>query len=167
MHKGLIAVGSGLGLVALLLAGCSSETESDVTPTVTPTPTETTAVVAVLAQDACADYFAFDLLRAQLNGGTSELKKKQKRALLEEMQVITDQMVVSVDSAVIGGELPAKALANAERIQNNINKADAKAGIDGLNKKQINRINSSSERIERACVAAGNELPASNITARG
>jgi len=159
-----------LGLVALsaslILAGCSSSAESEVTPTVTPAPTETIEVIAVLAQDACDDYFALDLIRSQINGDTTDLTKKQKRALLTELQSDTDLMVVSIDAAVIGGELPAKALANAERIQNNVNKANPKKGTDGITAKSLKRLNLSSERIERYCVAAGNDLPIDNINAR-
>jgi len=159
-----------LGLVALsaslILAGCSSSAESEVTPTVTPAPTETIEVIAVLAQDACDDYFALDLIRSQINGDTTDLTKKQKRALLTELQSDTDLMVVSIDAAVIGGELPAKALVNAERIQNNVNKANPKKGTDGITAKSLKRLNLSSERIERYCVAAGNDLPIDNINAR-
>ena len=42
----------------------------------------------------------------------------------------------------------------------------AKDGIDGISKKQLKRINSSAERVEIACVAAGNDLPVENIDAR-
>ena len=166
MRKSIVTVGL-VGLSAsLLLAGCSSSAESEVTPTVTPAPSETTVVVAVLAQDACDDYFSLDLVRSRINGGTGELTKKQKKALLSEIQSDTDLMVVSIDSAVIGGELPAKALANAERIQNNVNAANPKKGTDGIKKKSLKRINASAERIERYCVAAGNDLPIDNINAR-
>jgi hypothetical protein len=151
---------------SLVLAGCSSSAESEVTPTVVPSPTETVAVVAVLAQDACDDYFALDLVRSQINGDTKDLTKKQKKALLGELQSDIDLMVVSIDSAVIGGELPAKALSNAERIQNNVNKANPKLGTDGIKAKSLKRINLSAERIERYCVAAGNDLPIDNINAR-
>lgn len=167
MRSKIITVGL-IGLSAsLVLAGCSSSAESEVTPTITPTPTPTVeVVVAVLAQDACDDYFALDLIRSQINGDTTELTKKQKKALLGELQSDIDLMVVSIDSAVIGGELPAKALSNAERIQNNVNKADPKLGTDGINAKSLKRINLSAERIERYCVAAGNDLPIDNINAR-
>jgi hypothetical protein len=166
MRKSIVTVGL-VGLSAsLLLSGCSSSAESEVTPTVTPAPSETTVVVAVLAQDACDDYFSLDLVRSRINGGTGELTKKQKKALLSEIQSDTDLMVVSIDSAVIGGELPAKALANAERIQNNVNAANPKKGTDGIKKKSLKRINASAERIERYCVAAGNDLPIDNINAR-
>ena len=166
MRKSIVTVGL-VGLSAsLLLAGCSSSAESEVTPTVTPAPSETTVVVAVLAQDACDDYFSLDLVRSRINGGTGELTKKQKKALLSEIQSDTDLMVVSIDSAVIGGELPAKALSNAERIQNNVNAANPKKGTDGIKKKSLKRINASAERIERYCVAAGNDLPIDNINAR-
>ena len=166
MRKSIVTVGL-VGLSAsLLLAGCSSSAESEVTPTVTPAPSKSTVVVAVLAQDACDDYFALDLVRSRINGDTGELTKKQKRALLSEIQSDTDLLVVSIDSAVIGGELPAKALANAERIQNNVNRANPKKGTDGINKKSLKRINTSAERIERYCVAAGNDLPIDNINAR-
>jgi len=158
---GLVALGA-----SLILAGCSSSAESEVTPTVTPAPTEAIEVIAVLAQDACDDYFALDLIRSQINGDTTALTKKQKKALLTELQSDTDLMVVSIDSAVIGGELPAKALANAERIQNNVNKANPKKGTDGITVKSLKRLNLSSERIERYCVAAGNDLPIDNINAR-
>ena len=79
MRIKIITVGL-IGLSAsLVLAGCSSSAESEVTPTVTPTPTPTVEVfVAELAQDACDDYFALDLVRSQINGDTSELTKKQK-----------------------------------------------------------------------------------------
>ena len=166
MRKSIVTVGL-VGLSAsLLLAGCSSSAESEVTPTVTPAPSETTVAVAALAQDACDDYFSLDLVRSRINGGTGELTKKQKKALLSEIQSDTDLMVVSIDSAVIGGELPAKALANAERIQNNVNAANPKKGTDGIKKKSLKRINASAERIERYCVAAGNDLPIDNINAR-
>ena len=166
MRKSIVTAGL-VGLSAsLLLAGCSSSAESEVTPTVTPAPSKTTVVVAVLAQDACDDYFALDLVRSRINGDTGELTKKQKKALLREIQSDTDLMVVSIDSAVIGGELPAKALANAERIQNNVNAANPKKGTGGIKKKSLKRINTSAERIERYCVAAGNDLPIDNINAR-
>jgi len=166
MRKSIVTAGL-VGLSAsLLLAGCSSSAESEVTPMVTPAPSKTTVVVAVLAQDACDDYFALDLVRSRINGDTGELTKKQKKALLREIQSDTDLMVVSIDSAVIGGELPAKALANAERIQNNVNAANPKKGTDGIKKKSLKRINTSAERIERYCVAAGNDLPIDNINAR-
>ena len=167
MRSKFITVGL-IGLSALLvLAGCSSSAESEVTATVTPTPTPTAEVfVPELAQDACDDYFALDLIRSQINGDTSELTKKQKKALLGELQSDIDLMVVSIDSAVIGGELPPKALINAERIQNNVNKADPKLGIDGIKAKSLKRINLSSDRIERSCVTAGFDLPIDNINAR-
>lgn len=151
---------------SLVLAGCSSSAESEVTPTVIPSPTESVVVVAVLAQDACSDYFALDLVRSQINAEAADFTKKQKRALLGELQSDVDLMVVSIDSAVIGGELPAKALSNAERIQNSVNKANPKQGTDGIKAKAMKRINLSSERIERYCVAAGNDLPLENINAR-
>mgnify|MGYP002630905188 CR=1 FL=1 len=167
MRRSIVTVGL-IGLSAsLMLAGCSSSAESEVTPTVTPAPSETTTVViAVLAEDACDDYFALDLVRSRINGDTGDLTKKQKKALLSEIQSDTDLMVVSIDSAVIGGELPAKALSNAERIQNNVNQANPKKGTDGIKKKSLKRINLSAERIERACVAAGIDLPIDNINAR-
>ena len=166
MRKSIVTVGLAGLIASLLLAGCSSSAESEVTPTVTPAPAKSTVVVAVLAQDACDDYFALDLVRSRINGDTGELTKKQKRALLSEIQSDTDLLVVSIDSAVIGGELPAKALANAERIQNNVNTANPKKGTDGIKKKSLKRINTSAERIERYCVAAGNDLPIDNINAR-
>lgn len=165
--RGKFATIGLLGISAsLVLAGCSSSAESEVTPTVVPSPDESIVVVAVLAQDACDDYFALDLVRSQINGDTTDLTKKQKRALLGELQSDIDLMVVSIDSAVIGGELPEKAQSNAERIQNNVNKANAKLGTDGIKAKSLKRINSSAERIERYCVAAGNDLPIDNINAR-
>jgi len=165
--RGKFVTAGLIGISAsLVLAGCSSSAESEVTPTVVPSPTETVAVVAVLAQDACDDYFALDLVRSQINGDTKDLTKKQKKALLGELQSDIDLMVVSIDSAVIGGELPAKALSNAERIQNNVNKANPKLGTDGITAKSLKRINLSAERIERYCVAAGNDLPIDNINAR-
>lgn len=161
-------IGVLLGIGALALVGCSSNAESEITPTVTPapTPSQTLAPVAALAEEACFEYFELDLLRSELNGDTSVLKKKQRQALLADLQLSTDQLVVAIDAAVIGGELPAKALANAERIQNNVNRAKPQDGIAGLNKKQKKRINTSAERIERFCVAAGNDLPVANIDAR-
>lgn len=165
--RGKFVTAGLIGISAsLVLAGCSSNAESEVTPTVVPSPTETLALVAVLAQDACDDYFALDLVRSQINGDTKDLTKKQKKALLGELQSDIDLMVVSIDSAVIGGELPAKALSNAERIQNNVNKANPKLGTDGITAKSLKRINLSAERIERYCVAAGNDLPIDNINAR-
>ena len=109
MRRSIVTVGL-IGLSAsLMLAGCSSSAESEVTPTVTPAPSETTTVViAVLAQDACDDYFALDLVRSRINGDTGDLTKKQKKALLSEIQSDTDLMVVSIDSAVIGGRTPRK-----------------------------------------------------------
>ena len=166
MRTLVIKLGALAGAGALVLTSCSSSAESEITPTVTPSPTETVAPVAVLAEDACSDYFAVDLIRSDINRDTSELKRKAKRELLADMQLAVDQLVVSIDAAVIGGELPAKALANAERIQNNINKANPQKGIDGIKKAQLKRINSSAERIERYCVAAGNDLPIANIDAR-
>ena len=166
MRTLVIKLGALAGAGAIVLTSCSSSAESEITPTVTPSPTETVAPVAVLAEDACSDYFAVDLIRSDINGDTSELKRKAKRELLADMQLAVDQLVVSIDAAVIGGELPAKALANAERIQNNINKANPQKGIDGIKKAQLKRINSSAERIERYCVAAGNDLPIANIDAR-
>ena len=166
MFKLATKVGVILGVGALTLSACSSSAESEVTPTVTPTPSVTVEPIAALAEDACFEYFAVDLLRSQLNGDTSALKKKQRQALLADMQLSVDQLVVSVDAAVIGGELPAKAVTNAERIQNNVNRADPTQGVAGLNKKQKKRINVSAERIERLCVAAGNDLPIANIEAR-
>ena len=166
MRRKIATVGLVALSASLILAGCSSSAESEVTPTVTPAPTETIEVIAVLAQDACDDYFALDLIRSQINGDTTALTKKQKKALLTELQSDTDLMVVSIDSAVIGGELPAKAMANAERIQNNVNKANPKKGTDGITAKSLKRLNLSSERIERYCVAAGNDLPIDNINAR-
>lgn len=166
MRTLVIKLGALAGAGAIVLTSCSSSAESEITPTVTPSPTETVAPVAVLAEDACSDYFAVDLIRSDINRDTSELKRKAKRALLADMQLAVDQLVVSIDAAVIGGELPAKALANAERIQNNINKANPQKGIDGIKKSQLKRINSSAERIERYCVAAGNDLPIANIDAR-
>ncbi len=166
MSKLTTKIGGILGIGVLALTGCSSSAESEVTPTVTPTPSETVTPIAALAEDACAEYFAVDLLRSELNGDISGLKKKQRQALLADMQLSVDQLVVSIDAAVIGGELPAKALSNAERIQNNVNKANPKLGIAGINKKQKKRINTSAERIERYCVAAGNDLPIANIDAR-
>ena len=166
MRTLVIKLGALAGAGALVLTSCSSSAESEVTPTVTPSPTETVAPVAVLAEDACSDYFAVDLIRSGINRDTSDLKRKAKRELLADMQLAVDQLVVSIDAAVIGGELPAKALANAERIQNNINKANPQKGIDGIKKAQLKRINSSAERIERYCVAAGNDLPIANIDAR-
>ena len=166
MRKSIVTVGLVVLSASLLLAGCSSSAESEVTPTVTPAPSKTTVIVAVLAEDACDDYFALDLVRSRINGDTGELTKKQKKALLREIQSDTDLMVVSIDSAVIGGELPARALANAERIQNNVNAANPKKGTDGIKNKSLKRINASAERIERYCVAAGNDLPIDNINAR-
>ncbi len=166
MSKATVRIGVFLGVGALALSACSSSAESEVTPTVTPTPAEVVEPIAALAEDACFEYFAVDLFRSEMNGDTAGLKKKQRQALLADMQLSVDQLVVSVDAAVIAGELPAKALVNAERIQNNVNKANPKVGITSLNKKQKKRINASAERIERSCVAAGNDLPVANIDAR-
>ena len=80
MRRSIVTVGL-IGLSAsLMLSGCSSSAESEVTPTVTPAPSETTTVViAVLAEDACDDYFALDLVRSRINGDTGDLTKKQKK----------------------------------------------------------------------------------------
>jgi hypothetical protein len=166
VSKATVRIGVFLGVGALALSACSSSAESEVTPTVTPTPAQVVEPIAALAEDACFEYFAVDLFRSEMNGDTAGLKKKQRQALLADMQLSVDQLVVSVDAAVIAGELPAKALLNAERIQNNVNKANLKVGITSLNKKQKKRINASAERIERLCVAAGNDLPVANIDAR-
>ncbi len=166
MSKATMKIGVFLGTGAIVLSACSSSAESEVTPTVTPTPVETVVPIAALAEDACFEYFSVDLLRSEMNADTSGLKKKQRQALLADMQLSVDQLVVSIDAAVIAGELPAKALSNAERIQNNVNKANPQVGITSINKKQLKRINTSAERIERFCVAAGNDLPVANIDAR-
>ena len=122
----------------------------------------TMAVVAAMA--AIGGEYSHSLPRRDRS--KTILTKKQKKALLGELQSDIDLMVVSIDSAVIGGELPAKALSNAERIQNNVNKANPKLGTDGITAKSLKRINLSAERIERYCVAAGNDLPIDNINAR-
>ena len=73
MRKSIVTAGL-VGLSAsLLLAGCSSSAESEVTPTVTPAPSKTTVVVAVLAQDACDDYFCTRSSGVHgINGDTGE-----------------------------------------------------------------------------------------------
>ena len=157
------------GALVLTLAACggSSEPPADAT---TPTEAPTAALDAEVDEaiqviDACATFFAFDLKMSEA-AAASDAKKKAKRDLLAEMKGLSDELVLATEEAYISGDLPESALINANRIQRNLSRVPNKQGIDGIKKKQMDRIQASSTRIERSCEAAGDMLPQANLDAR-
>lgn len=156
----------GAAVLALGLSACSSDPEPVATPTPTPTVTEEILVDdAAILIDACGTYYEWDLVRSTIKGA-EDLTKKQSRALLKEYRGLADTMVTDMDAAVVSGELPARALANAERIATNLGKAKTKQGISGISAQQAARIDASAGRIEAACEAAGDLVPQENLDAR-
>ncbi len=165
-----IVAGAASAVLALSLAACGggddSATEAATTPTDAPTAALDTDVEdAVQVIDACQTFFAFDLKMSEMNGA-EDAKKKKKRDILAELKGLTDEMVLASEEAYISGELPERVLINANRIQRNLGRVKPKDGIDGIKKKQMNRITKSAARIERSCEAAGDMLPQENLDAR-
>ena len=168
MKRRLTAIAASSAL-ALSLAACGGSQEA---PTVATTPTDTpTAALdtevdeAVQVIEACATYFAFDLKMSEALA-SADARKKKKRDLLAEMKGLSDELVLATEEAYISGDLPESALINANRIQKNLGRVANKAGIDGISRKQMNRIEASASRIERSCEAAGDMLPQENLDAR-
>ena len=161
-----IAASSAL---ALSLAACGGSDEAATvatTPTDTPTAALDTEVdEAVQVIEACSTYFAFDLKMSEAKA-SADARKKKKRDLLAEMKGLSDEMVLATEEAYISGDLPESALINANRIQKNLGRVANKDGIDGITRKQMNRIEASASRIERSCEAAGDMLPQENLDAR-
>jgi hypothetical protein len=157
------------GALALSLAACggSDDAATDAT-TATDAPTaalDTELDETISVINACSTYFAFDLKMSEAKGA-SDARKKKKRDLLAEMKGLSDQLVLGTEEAYISGDLPESALINANRIQRNLGRVANKDGIDGIKPKQMNRIETSSSRIERSCEAAGDMLPQANLDAR-
>ena len=75
-------------------------------------------------------------------------------------------LITDAEEAYISGDLPERVLVNANRIQKNLSRVEAKKGTDGIKKKQMRRIEKSAARIERSCEAAGDMLPQENLDAR-
>lgn len=167
-RSALVASIASVGL-ALSLAACGGGDEAateEVTPSDAPTAALDTEVDdAIQVINACQIYFSFDLKVSEMNAA-ADAKKKKKRDILAEMKGLTDEMVLASEEAYISGELPERVLINANRIQRNLGRVKPKEGIDGITKKQMNRINSSASRIERSCEAAGDMLPQENLDAR-
>jgi len=164
-----IVAGAASAVLALSLAACGgggdSATEA-ATPTDAPTAALDTDVEdAVQVIGACQTYFAFDMKMSEMNGA-ADARKKKKRDILAELKGLTDEMVLASEEAYISGELPERVLINANRIQRNLGRVKPKDGIDGIKKKQMNRITKSASRIERSCEAAGDMLPQENLDAR-
>ena len=156
------------GALALTLAACGGSDEA-ATDATTPTDAPTAALdteldEAISVIEACSTYFAFDLKMSEAKASADA--KKKKRDLLAEMKGLSDELVLATEEAYISGDLPESALINANRIQKNLGRVANKAGIDGIKKKQMNRIESSASRIERSCEAAGDMLPQENLDAR-
>ena len=86
--------------------------------------------------------------------------------MLAELKGLTDTLVTDAEEAYISGDLPERVLVNANRIQKNLSRVEAKEGTDGIKKKQMRRIEKSAARIERSCEAAGDMLPQENLDAR-
>lgn len=168
MKRRLTAIAAGSAL-ALSLAACGGSNEAATvatTPTDTPTSAlETQVDEAISVIDACATYFAFDLKMSEAAGAT-DARKKVKRDLLAEMKGLSDELVLATEEAYISGDLPESALINANRIQRNLSRVPTKQGIDGIKKKQMDRVQASATRIERSCEAAGDMLPQENLDAR-
>jgi hypothetical protein len=157
------------GALALSLAACggSDEAATDATtPTDSPTAALDTDVdQAISVINACSTYFAFDLKMSEAKAA-SDARKKKKRDILAEMKGLSDELVLATEEAYISGDLPESALINANRIQRNLGRVANKDGIDGIKRKQMNRIETSASRIERSCEAAGDMLPQANLDAR-
>src|SRR6056297_638892 len=164
----IVASIASIGL-ALSLAACGGGDEAateEVTPADAPTAALDTEVEdAIQVINACQIYFSFDLKMSEMNAA-ADAKKKAKRDILAEMKGLTDEMVLAAEEAYISGELPERVLINANRIQRNLGRVKPKDGIDGIKKKQMNRITKSASRIERSCEAAGDMLPQENLDAR-
>ena len=157
------------GVLALSLTACGGGDEpaaEEVLPSDTPSAALDTEVdEAVQVIDACQKYFAFDLKMSEM-AAAADAKKKKKRDILAELKGLSDEMVLASEEAYIFGDLPERVLVNANRIQRNLGRVAPKQGIDGIKKKQMNRIESSAARIERSCEAAGDMLPQENLDAR-
>ena len=165
----LMAVAASCAL-AVSLAACGGGDEESVAEDVTPSEAPSDALdveidEAIEVIVACTSYFAFDLKLSEINS-KPDAKKKAKKAMLADLKGLTDTMVMDAEEAYISGDLPERVLVNANRIQKNLSRVEAKEGTDGIKKKQMRRIEKSSARIERSCEAAGDMLPQENLDAR-
>jgi len=156
--------------VALALGGCSSGAD-EAEPTVAASPSVAPSEVPVVEDeviliDGCGAYYEFDLVRSTVASGTQDLTRKQKRELLRDYRALADGMVADIEASVAAGDLPQRALDNAERIQVSLDKAARKKGTDGISTVQAERIDKSSQRIEAQCEAAGDLVPQENLDAR-
>ena len=155
---------------AVTLAACGGGDEEPAAEDVTPSEAPSDALdveidEAIEVIPACTSYFALDLKLSEINS-KPDAKKKAKKEMLAELKGLTDTLVTDAEEAYISGDLPERVLVNANRIQKNLSRVEAKEGTDGIKKKQMRRIEKSAARIERSCEAAGDMLPQENLDAR-
>lgn len=162
-------LGAAAALVALLaLTACGSSDEA------APTATESSALPtasdgstpSAAAAEACAAYFALDLLNSVYAGGAvadGDITEAKAKA---DFTRFLRAMVVQGKEAQADGSLGTAFLANATKMRKAVRSLGGNEALSDLSAAQQKRFARQSSRVERACEAAGFPLPDDNITAR-
>lgn len=174
-RRTLVAV-AATSAAALLLTACSSGSSTETATTAAPTTAATSAAAlpseSVVEEPtgpaalACAAYFELDLLNSNYAGGAvtdGDLTEDEVKA---DFKASLKQLVAQAQAAVADGSADQKLLNNAERMKKEISSLNKKESLSDLTKKQKAKFAKQSLRVQKACMRAGFDLPADNVTAR-
>jgi hypothetical protein len=160
----LMAAAGFVGLVGLV-ASCSSSSSSEPASSAAASPTAPAQTMT--SQVACDKFYAFDLFRRANVASDQQVDGPLRKQVLQDYLDLASSAAVSLDSAVIVGDLPPKARVNADRIVRQISLvskaggdiSDVSGGVDA-------KIGKSADRIEKLCVATSHPVPQENLDAR-
>lgn len=156
---------------ALVLSACgSSEEEATETPAEV-VVTETTEEVLIeepvdAAGLACATFFELDVLMSRYGNGMVNAGEMTEAQVKREYRRLIGDVVAQGEIAVAEGELDAKIVNNAKRLQKSADKMKKKDTFGKLSRKQRKAMETRMTRVERSCARAGYVLPDENALLR-
>jgi len=115
------------------------------------------------AGQACAAYFALDLLNSDYASGNTSVTEQQMKA--DFKRLLTD-MVKQGRQAATDGTADDKILKNAVRMRAEVNALKKKQVLSEMPKDTQAKFALQSLRVQRSCDRAGYPLPAENVSAR-
>lgn len=175
-RRALAAV-SAVAAAGLLLSACSSGSEPAATASATAATTAATMApsdtATAAAPDttspaalACTAYFELDLLNSNYAGGAVAQGDLTEEEVKANFKASLKQLVAQAKLAVADGTADPKLVKNAKKMKKEVNSLAKKDNLSDLSKQQKAKFAKQSMRVQKACMAAGFDLPADNVTAR-
>ena len=168
-----IALVAASAAAALALSSCSSGSEPAPTASATATTAVGTASASATAEVpvgaaalACAAYFKLDLLISQYAGGAVAQGDLTEEEVKADFKAALKELNAQAQVAVADGSADQKLVINAKKMKKLVNSLGKKETLSDLSKAQKVKFAKQSLRVQKACMRAGLDLPADNVTAR-